>query len=338
MLSEFSTYEWANPWWFLAVFPIAFVAWRKIIKADAKPTSIAFSHLLGKKPIKSWRSRFFPYLPWLLILSMVLIVVALARPRKTLVDDPITGQGIDIVISIDVSLSMLARDFDPNRLEASKEVATSFIDKRKNDRIGFVIFSGESFDQCPLTFDHEIVKMFISSIETGILKDGTAIGLGLASAVNRLKDSDAKSKVAILLTDGVNNSGNIDPYTAIELAKTYGVKVYTIGVGSNGVVEMPNGVNQFGEIMYTMGRGEIDEALLQNIAQQTGGQYFRAVDQTSLISIYDEIDRLEKTEIETNITKQYKEYFRPWLIAAALFFLVWWILRMTLFSNTLDHE
>ena len=235
------------------------------------------------------------------------MIVALARPQTTSEGENISTEGIDIVLVTDVSGSMLAEDFRPNRIEAAKAVAAEFVDGRPNDRIGFVVFAGESFTQCPLTLDHAVVKELIAGVKSGLIEDGTAIGMGLATAVSRLKDSESKSKVIILLTDGVNNKGVIDPMTAAGIASTFGIRVYTVGVGTIGMAPYP--VQTPLGTQYRNVPVEIDEELLKKIAVQTGGTYFRATDNDKLQLIYAEIDRLEKTKIEVTQFRRHKEDF-----------------------------
>lgn len=287
----------------------------------------------------SAQSRFWAMVKTLLwvmrITAMILIIVALARPRHVDQSTRIkTSRGIDIVMAIDVSASMLARDLTPNRLEALKAVAARFIDNRPNDRLGLVEYAGESYTKTPLTSDKTIVLSALKSIEYNtIIEGGTAIGMGLATAVNRLKESRAKSKVIILLTDGVNNSGFIDPRTASELAVEFGIKVYTIGLGSNGLALSPVGMRPNGQFQYGKVPVEIDEALLQEIAQTTGGLYFRATDNSKLGEIYQEINKLEKTEIEEFKYQQYDEGFRPLILAALGLLLFEFIMRQTAFKS-----
>jgi Ca-activated chloride channel family protein len=234
-------------------------------------------------------------------------------------------------MALDVSGSMLARDFSPDRLEASKNVATEFISGRPYDRIGLTVFSGESFTQCPLTTDHAVLINLLREVRSGIIEDGTAIGVGLATAINRIKDSDAVSKVIILLTDGVNNRGSIDPVTAAEIAKTFGIRVYTIGVGSMGYADYPV-QTPFGQ-QYQKMQVEIDEDLLRNIADLTGGTYFRATDNTSLQRVYEEIDKLEKSIIETREHSKREDVFMPWALAAAIILGFELLLRYLLMRN-----
>ena len=240
----------------------------------------------------------------------------MARPRNVSVSKKTkSNRGIDIVMAIDVSASMLAKDLNPNRLEALKKVAINFVDKRPNDRIGIVVYAGESFTQTPITSDKSIVKRTVSRIQWGLLDGGTAIGMGLGSAVNRLKESTAKSKVIILLTDGVNNSGNIDPRTATELAKELGIKVYTIGIGTNGMADFPYSKDaRTGKLIFRKQPVEIDEALLKEIATQTEGKYFRATDNTKLKAIYNEIDKLEKTKTEEFRYYNYQEKYKMFVL------------------------
>ncbi len=252
------------------------------------------------------------------VLAVGLLIVALARPQATNTYQEVSTEGIDIIIALDISGSMLARDFKPDRLEASKNVAIEFISGRPYDRIGLVIFSGESFTQCPLTTDHAVLINLLREIHSGIIEDGTAIGEGLATAINRIKDAPGKSKVVILLTDGVNNRGIIAPLTAAEIAKTFGVRVYTIGVGTRGVAPYPV-MTPFG-MRYQDMQVEIDEEVLKNIADMTGGKYFRATDNEKLVQIYDEIDKMEKSKIDVRQYRMREEkFFLPALIAAILF-------------------
>jgi Ca-activated chloride channel family protein len=264
-------------------------------------------------------------------IAFVALVVALARPQSSNISESVDSDGIDIVLSIDVSGSMMAEDLKPNRIEAAKKVAIDFVDKRANDRIGLVIFSGESFTQCPITIDHNIVKEQIDAMKSGMLQDGTAIGMGLATAVDRLRNSKAKSKIIILLTDGVNNTGLIDPSTALEIAKAYKLRVYCIGVGTRG--EAPYPVQTPMGIQKQMVPVEIDEALLKNISTQTGGKYFRATSNNSLSSIYKEIDQLEKSKVEVSSFKHFTDLFLPFALIALLCLALEMLLRYTVFRS-----
>ena len=278
----------------------------------------------------------FRFVLWLFrLISLALIITALARPQSVDVSTrTITNKGIDIVMAIDVSSSMLAQDLKPNRLDALKQVARTFVQDRVSDRVGLVIYAGESYTKTPITSDKSIVINSLNSIRfDGLIEDGTAIGMGLATAVNRLKDSRAKSKVIILLTDGVNNSGFIDPKIAAELAVEYNIKTYTIGLGSNGTARAPVGILPNGQFQYGMTKVEIDEVLLKEIAATTGGQYFRATDNRKLEEVYAEINKLEKTEIEEFKNYNYQERFRPLILWALVLIFLEWLLRNTLFKS-----
>ena len=264
-------------------------------------------------------------------IAIALLIIAIARPQKTDKFQDVSTEGIDIVLTQDISGSMLARDFRPDRLEAAKNIATEFISGRPYDRIGLVVFSGESFTQCPLTTDHAVLINLLREIQSGMIEDGTAIGMGLATAVNRIKDSKAKSKVIILLTDGVNNRGEIAPATAADIAKTFGIRVYTIGVGTQGNAPYP--VQTPYGIQYQDMPVEIDEGILQEIATNTGGKYFRATDNDKLTQVYKEIDKLEKSKIDVRqFSRKEERYLIPALIAFILLaFEI--IARNTIFKN-----
>ena len=284
---------------------------------------------------KTLRVIFRPILFILRIAALSLIITALARPQtsETSIKSK-TNKGIDIVMAIDVSSSMLAQDLKPNRLSALKRVASNFIDDRVSDRIGLVIYAGESYTLTPITSDKKIIKNSLSEIQyQGLIEDGTAIGMGLATSVNRLKDSKAKSKVIILLTDGVNNSGFIDPKIASELANEFQIKTYTIGIGSNGTAKAPIGILPNGSFQYGMTKVEIDEPLLKSIADVTGGQYFRATDNEKLAQIYSVINKLEKTEIEEFKYTNYDEKYRPFILVAIILIVLEFILRNTFFRS-----
>jgi Ca-activated chloride channel family protein len=280
---------------------------------------------------KTWKVS-LRHLPFILrMFALACIIVALARPQTRNDEELVSGEGVDIVLSIDVSGSMLAQDLTPNRMEAAKEVAGNFVESRPTDRIGIVIFSGESFTLTPLTTDKQILKSQIYNIQSGLLEDGTAIGMGLATSVERLRHSKAKSKVVILLTDGENNGGFIDPNTAKELAKSVGVKVYTIGVGTDGYAPVP--VQVPGGITMQREKVNIDEKLMTQIATETGGKYFRAKDNESLKNIYSEIDKLEKSRIEVSALRRFNERFFPFAIAAAILIFFEYLLKFTLFRK-----
>ncbi|MFO7829297.1 MAG: VWA domain-containing protein [Bacteroidales bacterium] len=313
---------------YLLVIIIPIITWY-IFKHNKINASIQVSTLkgVGKKHI-TYKHILRHVLFAFRIIVLLLLIIALARPQSTLQWKNEKSEGIDIVLAIDVSSSMLARDFDPDRLEASKNMAIQFINGRRNDRIGLVVFSGESFTQCPLTTDHNVLINLFRDIHSGIIEDGTAIGMGLATSVNRLKDSNSPSKVIILLTDGVNNAGSIAPITAAELAQTFGIKVYTIGVGSMGTAPYP--VNTPYGVQLKNMPVEIDEELLQEIAEFTGGKYFRATDNAKLKQIYEEIDQMEKIEIEVKEFSQKDEEFLFFVLVAALLLLTEIVLRNTL--------
>ncbi len=318
-------------WLFLVLpFVIGWLWWWQ----NRENPSVVFSSLKGFQVKTSWKVRFRFVLLILRVLAISALIVALARPRSSFETTKTKStEGIDIVLSIDVSSSMLAKDLKPNRLEALKEVAAQFIKDRHSDRIGLVVYSGESYTKVPVTSDQNIVLQLLSEVDFGQVEDGTAIGLGLATAVNRLKESKAKSKVAILMTDGVNNSGFIEPQTAAELAKEYGVRVYTVGIGTNGTALTPVAYNLDGSFQYAMTKVEIDEKLLKEIAKITGGKYFRATDNKKLVQIYQEIDQLEKTKVEELKYYQYDEKFRFWVILSMVCLLLEFVLRHTVFRS-----
>jgi len=313
MIGYLQNIEFVNPAWFLLLLFIPAIYLWYYFKKPQKQPSMKYSDTATIKGISSWRNK-ISWLPTILkILAYTSLVMAMARPQLTLKEEEIKAEGIDIMLSMDLSSSMLAQDFRPDRLTVAKSVASQFIDKRPHDRIGLVVFAAESFTQCPITTDHFIVKNFLGGLGVGQLKDGTAIGMGLASAVNRLKDSEAKSKIVILLTDGVNNSGYIKPLTAAEIAQEFEVKVYTIGIGSVGSARSPINKRSDGKYNFGLTKVQIDEALLREISEMTGGKYYRAIDQESLEQIYAEIDQLEKTEIEVNVFKRYSDEYGHFL-------------------------
>ncbi len=330
-MNIFNNIEFANPWFFtlLLLLPI-YLAWLYFRKEKLEEKAIPMPGLsAGSIDFTTWKSKLSKILEWLKYLAFIAMIIALARPQSVLKEEKVTGEGIDIILIMDLSSSMLAQDFKPDRLSVSKEVASLFIDKRPYDRIGLVVFSGESFTQSPLTTDHQVLKDLIEKLECGIVQDGTAIGMGLASAVNRLKDSDAKSKIAILLTDGVNNAGYIKPITAAEIARELGIKTYTIGVGSRGLARSPISKTRSGQYRFGMSQVNIDEKLLNKISNMTSGKYYRATSRDELESIYAEIDKLEKSDIEVTIYKRYTERFRLFLWIALISLLLWFVLRNT---------
>jgi Ca-activated chloride channel family protein len=313
--------EWWNdilirePWWLLLLVLIPIIIWwRRRKRKKAAPVAIPYPLNEIKVPV-NWRMRLVSWTAPLFWIAMGLLMIAMARPQRAHDEEIVNGEGIDIFLVMDLSSSMLARDFNPDRLTVSKKVAVDFVSHRQYDRIGLAVFAAESYTQCPLTHDHHVLIEYLQQLECGALEDGTAIGMGLAAAVNRLKDSDAKSKVVVLLTDGVNNAGYIRPATAAELAKEFDIKVYTIGVGSYGQALSPVRRGADGAYRFGWTTVEIDEELLKSIADQTGGKYYRAISEAALQQVYEEIDQLEKTEVEITVYRRYQELFYIPLIA-----------------------
>lgn len=319
-------WHFSNPeYLLLLVLLVPIILWH-FYRRNKQFVSLKFSNVQGIKSAgKSLRTKLIHLPFWLRIIALALIIVALARPQSTSRQVQIQTEGIDIVIALDISGSMLAEDFKPNRLEAAKKITEQFIDARQNDRIGLVIFSAKSFTQCPLTIDHSVLKNLLKQIKSGLIEDGTSIGMGLATAVDRLRHSKAKSKVAILLTDGVNNTGIIAPLTAAELAKTYGIKVYSIGVGTRGKAPYPM-QTPFG-IQYVNMDVEIDELLLKEISNTTGGKYFRATNNKSLEEIYSEIDKMEKTRVDESVYTNYYDEFFVFVLLAGVILVLEFLLR-----------
>lgn len=318
--------------WLFLVIPMILVWYlfkNKTIQAEIKTSSFS-----GFEKIKP---SFKQYLRHLLIVirlaALSALILVLMRPQSRSSFKDVKTEGIDIVIALDISSSMLAKDFKPNRLEAAEELAVKFIDSRPNDRIGLVIFSGESFTQCPLTSDHDVIKNLFTGIKLGMLADGTAIGNGLATSVSRIKDSKAKSKVVILLTDGVNNQGSVAPITAAEIAKAFGIRVYTIGLGTMGKALSFAGIYPDGSYAYEYADVVIDEKTLTEIADMTGAKYFRATDNDKLKEVYKEIDRLEKTIFEEKNFTNKSEHFLPFAIAAAILLLIEFLLKNTILKS-----
>lgn len=322
--------EFSSPYWLLLLAIIPLMLLYKYYSKRQEIEPMTFSTLESISGLYSWKEKAIKYLPTLRYLTLAALMLAMARPQQTLKEEVVKAEGIDIILAMDLSSSMLAKDFNPDRLTVSKEVAAKFVDKRVYDRIGLVVFAGDSFTQTPLTTDHNILKDFLANIECGMLDDGTAIGMGLATATNRLKNSKSKSKVIILLTDGVNNAGYIKPLTAAEIAEEYDMKIYTIGIGTTGAALTPVNRRNDGKFVFGMSKVNIDEKLLSEISKMTGGRYFRATDEAMLNSIYDEIDQLEKTEMEVNVFKRYKDIFRIPLMLAFGLLLLEFILRQTI--------
>lgn len=325
--------EFASPFYLYLLFVIPLLGiwyWYRHT-SDQADIQVSGTEGFDKTP-KSIKQYFYFALYLLRASAIALLIVALARPQTTSSRQDVTIEGIDIVLALDVSSSMLAMDLKPDRLEAAKEVASEFISGRQNDRFGLVIFSGESFTQAPLTTDHAVIKNLFKNVKSGMIEDGTAIGDGLATSVNRLKDSKAVSKVIILLTDGVNNMGSLDPLSSAEIAKLYGVRIYTIGVGSEGNAPYPV-QTPFGRQTQYM-EVKIDEALLQQVAELTEGRYFRATSNRKLRDIYDEIDKLEKSKIDVTEFKKKKEEFLPYVLLAFLLLTLELLLRYTIFRSS----
>lgn len=326
--------SFANPnfLWLLVLVPLVLIWY--VIKFKYRSNSF---NLSSKSLLAGYKAGVKVYLQHSTIvlrsLALALLIVALARPQSKHSWQDVRTEGIDIVLAVDISASMLAKDLKPDRLEASKSVAMKFIDNRPDDRIGLVIFSGESFTQCPLTTDHAVLKNLFTSVKTGMVQDGTAIGMGLATAVSRLKDSKSKSKVVILLTDGVNNSGSIAPELAADLARPFGIRIYTIGVGTKGMAYSPVAIYPNGQYAYDYVKVNIDEPILRKISATTGGKYFRATDNNKLKEVYAEIDKMEKTIIEEKQYSRKSELFHPLAIAALALLLLEFLLKNTVFKT-----
>lgn len=322
----------ANPemLWLLLLLPL--LIWYYYEKKRKQKVSLNISSTQALKQIAvPWKVKARALMPALETVAFICLVLALSRPQQTNTNESISSNGINIVLALDISGSMLSEDFRPNRIEAAKKIAIQFVKNRSADRIGLVIFAGESYTQCPLTIDHQVLIEQIDKVKSGMLEDGTAIGMGLGTAVDRLRHVKGNSKVVILMTDGVNNTGKIDPQTALELAKAYKVRVYTIGVGTIGKalypVPTPFGVQK--QLLPV----QIDEPLLKEIASETGGRYFRATDNKKLKEIYNQIDQLEKTKIEIKAFKEYKDLFFPFALVALGAFVLSLLLRLTWFRS-----
>lgn len=326
-----SNYTFANPEYLYLLFLIPIFWFVYIFNLRDKNTFLILSSIkrLNTKTWKSWGRHIVFFIK---TLAISLLIIAFARPQSTSSWQNAITEGIDIILAMDISGSMLAQDLTPNRLEASKKVAMDFISGRPNDRIGLVIFSGESFTQCPLTTDHKVLKGLFNDVKSGMIDDGTAIGMGLATSINRLKDSKTKSKVIILLTDGVNNQGSIAPMTAAEIAQEFKMRVYTIGVGTKGYAPYPFNT-PFGNIVYQDVEVKIDEKTLQDIANATNGKYFRATSNKALQEIYKEIDKLERSKIEIKEFHKKKEEFLPFAALGMIFLILSFILNNTLFKT-----
>ncbi len=328
-----SNLEFAYPAFFWALLLLPVMAVWYIFRGRRSTSSMTLSGFENLDERVGSSRIWLRHILFLFRLAVVtLIIVALARPQSSNQWEQVTTEGIDIVMCMDVSGSMRAMDFRPNRLEASKDVGIEFVNARGNDRFGLVVFAGESFTQCPLTTDRGVVVNFLNDIDFGVIEDGTAIGMGLATAVNRIKDSRAKSKVVILLTDGVNNRGDVGPVTAAEIAASFGIRVYTIGVGTHGNAPVPV-QDAFGRMVTRSMPVEIDEDVLKKIAETTDGTYFRATDNHKLREIYQQIDQLEKTRMDVKQFSNKKEEYFPFLMAAMLILLFEIMLRYTIFRT-----
>jgi Ca-activated chloride channel family protein len=328
----FRNITFGEPLFFLLFISFPLLIWIRYSKGNKKSAGIKISTLEGIRKSGSAKNAFQNIPFWLRLAALACIITALARPQVKFDETQREGEGIDIILCIDVSGSMTMQDFVPNRIEAAKKVAIDFVNHRPDDRIGVVTFAGEAFTQCPLTTDHYVLISQIQQIRIGLLVDGTAIGDGLAMSVERLRESKAKSKVIVLLTDGVNNTGLIDPSYAKEIAKTYHIKVYTIGIGTNEVAaealeKIPGNKNS------KPGDVGINEKLLQNIASETGGKYFAATNNTGLEAIYKDISQLEKSKVQITTFHRYTEKFYPLVFAALMLLLVESVLRYTIFKK-----
>ena len=335
-----SNFEFQHPWFLLLLLLIPCAILWQVSRQKKQKQAMQISTLRAFGGAKSALTQLRPLLPILRYLALALCIVALARPRIVDVSTKIkSDKGVDIMLTVDTSLSMLARDLEPDRLSALKAVAVKFAQERQADRLGLVSYSGEALTRVPLTTDREVLIREINALQSGELEDGTAIGIGLATAINHIKDSKAKSKVIILMTDGVesinptNDLMYISPHTAAEMAASRGIKVYTIGIGTRGLAPFPTGYDMLGNYIFDMMPVDIDEKLLQNIADLTGGLYFRATDNQSLQKIYQEIDRLEKSEINEVKYYNYTELFARFLIPALVLLLIELFLRRTLFKQ-----
>ena len=329
-----NNYQFEDPWFLLLLLALPVLLIRFLKSEKQHGANLGIPGLVSQQSKPNWKLWLKIIQPYLSIFAFGCLIIALARPQEVEKEEEIKAEGIDIFLAMDLSISMLAKDFEPNRLEASKQVALDFIEKRSFDRIGLSIFSGDAFTQCPLTSDHRVLSEFVKELNVFMFEsNGTAIGMGLSSALNRLKDSQAKSKVVILLTDGKNNAGYINPELAAKLAKELGIRVYTIGVGTEGEAEGPINIDRYNNITMGLTRVEIDEVLLRNIASMTGGKYFRATNMTSLQSIYDNINTMEKTVMDVTIIKHKSDHFRPFLLLGLGIILLYLILDLSILRS-----
>lgn len=326
--------QFANPqflWLFLLFIPL--IVWYVMRHKNNNPTLLVSSTMPFAKMGNSWKYYLKHFMFAVKLAAIGCLIIIICRPQTHDSWSTTETEGTDIVLAIDVSTSMLARDFRPDRFNAAKDVALKFVSGRETDNIGVVIFAGESFTQVPLTLDKAVLMNYIQDIKIGVLQDGTAIGDGIATAINRIKNGKAKSKSIILLTDGSNNSGVVAPLTAAEIAREYGIKIYTIGVGSNGTAEYPVGVNYYGKMEYEVLPVVIDETTLRNIAQTTNGKYFRATNENVLKDVFDEIDKLEKTRMDVMNFNNTEDNYMPWAIALLILVVVDLLVRYTILRN-----
>lgn len=332
LYSWFQHIEFAKPWMFALLALVPLMIYWYLTAGTKYQSALLVSSVRSFGETRSFKTA-LRHVPFVLrLLAIICIIIVLARPQTRNDEELVSGEGIDIMLCMDVSGSMLAQDFTPNRLEAMKQVAMDFVDKRPTDRIGLVIFAGESFTSSPITMDRTTLKTQILNAQTGYLADGTAIGDGLATSVERLRNSNAKTRIVILLTDGDNQGGLLDPNAAKEIAKSVGIKVYTIGMSTEGFADAPV-QSEDGQVVLRKQQVNIDETLLRDIAAETGGLYFRARDNAGLQNIYTEIDKLEKSKVEITTLKRFNERFFPFAVAAAILLLIEMILRYTLFKK-----
>jgi Ca-activated chloride channel family protein len=323
MMSAVENMSFLHPW-FLAGIPLIWVLFISLRKNNNR------TQLIWTKDVADvirLRSLIAKYIDWIIPLAISFLFMAFARPLMFYNEEKVKAEGVDILLAMDISASMLTQDFRPDRLTVAKEIANDFVSNRSYDRLGIVIFSGESFTLCPLTTTHDIVHGFINEIKPGLLEDGTAIGMGLATSLNALKNSAAKSKMIILLTDGENNAGSISPLTAAEMASSMDVKVYTIAMGKTGIYQSPVSIGQDGNYIFAPRKLEMDPSLLKEIAQMTEGKFYRAESEGELKAIYDEIDQLEKTKIEINVFRRQSEYFRPFVLVGLALLFLYFVIR-----------
>ena len=323
MMSGLENISFLHPWFLLGI-PLVWVIY---IIQNKRLNRNVLVWTRDVSNVNKLRSITAKYLDWVIPIALSLLFVALARPLLFYNEEKVKAEGIDIILAMDISASMLTQDFRPDRLTVAKEIANDFVSNRSYDRLGIVIFSGESFTLCPLTTTHDIVHGFINEIKPGILEDGTAIGMGLATSLNALKNSASKSRIIILLTDGENNAGSISPETAAEMASSMDVKVYTIAMGKTGIFQSPVSIDPEGNYIFAPRKLEMDPTLLKEIAEVTQGKFYRAESEAELKAIYDEIDLLEKTKVEINVFRRQSEYFRPFVLAALFCFLFYFLVR-----------